>query len=168
MKKFVIEYSCGEYDCHISGPLAIYDTREEAESFIESEKAWKRKVKSLAIRDIESWEKDYIETEDGNCPGDHYYHLETEFRDWLWKKFMGDKDDSELTEEDYQRYDEISEDEWFPKYMKDVKGYSDDVIEATLEYNDSNDHSRYNTYYHISEVPYNPEPESLINERYKY
>lgn len=157
MKKYVVSYSCGQYDDSSEGPIGVYDTREDAQKFIETEKSWKREMRKLAIRDLESWEPGFIEfSEDDQSSSNYYSNLLEEYREWLWKIAMGDKSEDELTEEDYRRYDDFMEDEWLPKFMKE-KGYSGEVIEATIAINDYSDYSRYNTHYYIKEVPYYPE-----------
>lgn len=148
MKKYVVCYSCGQYEDRSEGPLGVYDTREDAQQFIDSEKEWKKKTKKLAIRDSDYGGED-------EAREDHYYKLYEEYQDWIWKKVAGNKSSEELVDEDYEKYYEFFEEEWFPKFMKE-KGYSDDIIEATMAFNDSSDYSRYNTYYYIKEVPHYP------------
>lgn len=149
MKKYVVIYSRGSYDSRVDGPFGIYDSKEAAEAFIESEKSWKRNIKENAIRDLDVWEPNYSEDN-----SNYYSDLYGEYLEWTWNKIIGDKKKDELTDEDYQKFDDISEEEWFPKFMKG-KGYSDEVIKATILYNDS-EYSRYNTFYYIREVPYYP------------
>ena len=51
-------------------------------------------------------------------------------------------------------YEKVDSDDCFKNYMIEVKGYSPEVADATIVYNDSDDWSEYNTYYYIEEMPY--------------
>ena len=152
--------SAGQYEDHITSPIGVYDNREAAQKFIDSEKNWKDKTKESAIRDIEPWEDGYILEKNfiddfGVELSNYYSELQSKYREWLWKLATNNKKEEELTKEDYDRYDSYTDDEWFPKYMKEL-GYDDDVIEATINFNDYSDYSRYNTDYYIDEVNYYP------------
>ena len=160
MKKFVVMSSSGQYEDRFSSPIGIYDNRDMAQEFIDSEESWKVKTRELAIRDIEPWEDGYIlekmSIDDfGTELSNYYSELLDKYNDWLWKLATNNKKEEELTEEDYDRYDSYLDDEWFPKFMKEL-GYDDDVIEATINFNDYDDLSRYNTDYYIYEVNYYP------------
>ena len=154
MKKYVVCYSCGQYEDRSDGPLGVYDTREDAQQFIDGEKEWKKKTKKLAIRDSDYYSS-FDNKDEKTTDKDQYYKLYEEYQDWIWKKVAGNKSEEELVDEDYEKYNEFYEEEWFPKFMKE-KGYSDDIIEATIAFNDPSDYSRYNTYYYIKEVPHYP------------
>ena len=71
------------------------------------------------------------------------------------KQLFGDKPEDELSDEEWDLYNEkVDSDDCFKNYMIEVKGYSPEVADATIVYNDSDDWSEYNTYYYIEEMPY--------------
>jgi hypothetical protein len=150
MKKYVVSQSHGEYEDRYETPIGVYDTREAAEKFIEGEIEWKKRTKQIAIKNIIISEWD--ETKNSY----DYDNLEEAYSKWLWDTVIGDKPEEEVTNEEYEKLDDCSMDEWLPKFMAE-KGYSKEVIEATMIYNDWSDYSRYRQWYYVKEVPYYPE-----------
>lgn len=150
MKKFVVSQSHGEYEDRYDTPIGVYDTRESAEKFIEKEKEWKKRTKLIAIKNtlISEWDDSKNTYE--------YDNLEDEYSEWLWKTIIGNKKENEVSDKEYEKLDNCLRDEWFPKFMAE-KGYSKEVIDATMIYNDPSDYSRYRQWYHIKEVQYYPE-----------
>lgn len=152
-KCYVVTYSCGQYEDSVSGPVGVFETKELAEKFCEEKENWRKNIDKLAIRDSYN-EYDY----DNDCDSEDcsdYSNLYQECENYWWKKMFGDKSEDELTDEEWESYNEkIDEEDCFKNYMIEVKGYSPEVAEATIVYNDSDAWSEYNTCYYIEEVPY--------------
>lgn len=148
-KCYVVTYSCGQYEDSVSGPVAVFETKELAKKFCEEKENWKKNIDKLAIRD--SYNEYDCETED--CCD--YSDLYKECQSYWMKQLFGDKPEDELTDEEWDLYNEkVDSDDCFKNYMIEVKGYSPEVADATIVYNDSDDWSEYNTYYYIEEMPY--------------
>ena len=148
-KCYVVTYSCGQYEDSVSGPVAVFETKELAEKFCEEKENWRKNIDKLAIRD--SYNEYDCETED--CCD--YSDLYQECQNYWMKQLFGDKPEDELTDEEWDLYNEkVDSDDCFKNYMIEVKGYSPEVADATIVYNDNDDWSEYNTYYYIEEMPY--------------
>lgn len=152
---YVIIESTGEYEDKYDRPICVVDTEDDAKSHIKTLKEALEKRDRLAIKDVFS--------EYGNEDVYDFTHMLDEFKDQLIKKlfprFNEIKDvdevylEEELTEEEADIFYRLSEQEELSKWMKETKGYSDDVISATIEYNYSSYDER-DPYYHYRKVPF--------------
>ena len=93
-KCYVVTYSCGQYEDSVSGPVAVFETKELAEKFCEEKENWKKNIDKLAIRD--SYNEYDCETED--CCD--YSDLYQECQCYWMKQLFGDKPEDELTDEE--------------------------------------------------------------------
>lgn len=144
---YLIEGSAGTYDMYHTFPVCIKTRLEDAIKFVTKHELWKNMVESIAIgvRDINKhWSEDDSEQE--------FYNLREAFNEFIWKSVAPDaKDESELTIEQWNKLDEMVDDnETFKKFIMS-KGYSEEVSEATIEYH-ADELSEFNTTYRIYKI----------------
>ena len=147
---YVVMYNCGQYEDRSEGPVAAYTKREDAEKFIEDHKKWQEHIEEIAIKSPR-YEFYSAYLADENPDKDLYDNLHQEYTEWIWKETFGDRESEDIKQEEWIKYDEIDEKEEFKKFLM-MKGYSEEVAEATIIYNDHDEYSEYNTYYNIEEI----------------
>lgn len=144
---YLIEGSAGTYDMYHTFPVCIKTRLEDAVDFVTKHELWKNKVESIAIgvKDIEK-----------HCSEDdseqEFYNLREAFDEFIWKSVAPDaKDESELSSEQWENIEEmVGDNDTFKKFIM-LKGYSEEVSEATIAYHDD-ELSEYNTTYRIYKI----------------
>jgi len=146
-KKYGIRYSCGIYDTRIEGILCVCDTREEASSICDKLEQRRNHIREIALK----------EDEYGCNP---YLKLHDEFDDVYFSKIGHDEN---LTEEEWDDFYEYATEENFKKFLID-KGYTEEVANATMVFNNGDDWSETEMYYTVVEILYmKPDEDFKIN-----
>lgn len=150
---FAVMSMVGEYEDRYNTIECIYETEEDAVAFVEEKEKWQERIKELSIKDSDDEGDFYYSDKEGEC---EYTNLVNEFNEEAWKRLFGDRNEDELSEEDYLNYDvEICEnyEEKFKKFLIS-KGYSEEVADATIEYYADDYSSDYRKWYYIEEVSF--------------
>ena len=138
---YLIEGSSGTYDLSTTFSVVVKKTLESAQKFIIEHEEWRNKTEELAIKN----DLDY---------GKYAYNLlYDEYMDYVYNKICPGKTTFDLLtdEEGIAVSDYESDENNFFKWMTEVKGYSKEVAQATLDYN-SGELSEYNTSYSIYKI----------------
>ena len=144
---YLIEGSAGTYDMYQTFPVCIKIRLEDAVEFVTKHELWKNKVESIAIgvKDINKhWSEDDSPQE--------FYNLREAFNEFIWKSVAPNAtDESDLSEEQWEKMDEmVNDNDTFKKFLMS-KGYSEEVSEASIAYHD-NELSDFNTTYRIYKI----------------
>lgn len=150
-KVYAVIYTAGQYEDRCTGIVSVYESKEDAEAFVKSMQDWQQHVEDIAIKDkFTPYPCEYT-TED--CD---YTNLYEEFNSYMWKQQFGDKTEDELTKEDWEKYDNLDNEEFMKKWLVEEKNISEEVAEATIAYNESDEYSDFHKFYYVEEVNYFP------------
>lgn len=147
---YVVMKSTGTYEDKYEHPVAVYESKKDAEEYINSKYEWAENIKKNAIQ---------RETEDGYLlQSDPFEELMNEYRDFKWKEMYGDKNMDEATEEEwckfYDSFDSIpfnKTDGEFVKWLVTEKNIPEETAKCSVQYNDQkyDDSSDFNALYYI-------------------
>lgn len=129
--------------------VGLVDTEEEAIAYCKEKYEYYERVEELAIKDAyNDMYYDYTNTSDDRYP---YSSLEHEYRVWLAETYIPDADPDEWTEEEETIMCDVDTAEEFKKYMVEKAGLTEEVANATIEYNgyDSDHKSPDNNYNYV-------------------
>lgn len=134
MNMFVIIKNSGEYELNYSEPISIVKTEEEAKYLVDKLTKEHDKICELAIHDKITFYNSETPYSDLCC--DFYEHV---------IKKINTTNPDELSDKEYDDFEKFKGDykgDYFRKWCKEEKGLTDDVIEATIFYNNE---MEYNT-----------------------
>lgn len=155
-KVYVVSSSIGSYEDRVDTVQIVFETREDAEAYVKKHEEWQTRVKKIAIKDIIT--DDYYEFGDevsSSDNSDEYTCLREEFNSkYLLKKCCGKESFDDLSDDEWDIYNDEDTDENFADWLVDVKGYSREVADATTVYNKCGDWDEYHAYYYIDEVDF--------------
>ena len=164
-KVYVVSSSVGSYEDRCDTVQIVFETSEDAEAYVKKHEEWQEHVKNIAIKDIIT--DDYYESSDEISSSENSYEysrLREEFKSkYLLKKCFGKESFDDLSDDEWDIYNDENTDDNLADWLVNVKGYSREVADATIVYNECGDWGDYHAYYYIDEVDF-IKSEKKINE----
>jgi len=153
---FAVMYMTGEYEDKHTGIECVYESEEDAVAFVTEKKQWQDRVEEIAIKDKACEEYGFYYHDPNRDGGCEYSDLEQAYNEEVWKELFGDRKEDELSDEEYSKYDVALCENYEEKFRNFLikKGYSEEVVDATIAYHGDEYSSDYKKWYHIEEVPY--------------
>lgn len=155
---YLIEYSCGQYDTYVNGPVKVCYKLDDAIAFVTKHYEWKDEIERLAIKNLYNNFSEYnvdIE-EDPDFPNVEQYpfnKLEQDWKDYCFDKMFPGKSWEDVNSEQEEAYFDVTENEdEFVKWLVSEKNISEDVARASIIYNTSDEYSVYATDYSIVKI----------------
>ena len=153
-KVYVVSSSVGSYEDRVDTVKFVFELREDAEAYVKKHEVWQTQVEKNAIKDSIT---DGYSDEEGSSSedSDEYTRLRDEFNsEFLLKKCCGKESFDELSDEEWDIYNDKDTDENFVDWLVNEKGYSREVADATTIYNECGEWGEYHAYYYIDEVDF--------------
>lgn len=154
-KVYVVSSSVGSYEDRVDTVKIVFESREDAEAYVKKQEEWQAQVKKNAIKDKDIITDDYSDESSSSENSDEYTRLRNEFNnEFLLKKCCGKESFEDLSDEEWDICNDNDTSDNFADWLVNEKGYSREVAEATIVYNECGEWGEYHAYYYIDEVEF--------------
>ena len=150
---YCVCYNKGSYEDRISGILCVCETEDFANEIFTKLEEQKNHRQEIAIKDLSGFDfvdVDDIDNYELDPEKDLYSFLYDKFHQQYFEK-IGKTYIDELSDEEYEKFNDYDNNENFKSFLIS-EGYSEEVADATIEYNNYDEWSDIYTDYYVQKI----------------